>query len=78
MVKCGPNNGYYEKQVLKKIGLRVPNMCKLHFKLNSQCSEGGIYDHVLSTRIFTLIINVIFIQVPKDMRKVARALIWIC
>ena len=47
-------------------------------RLNNQHNWGGLYDQLMNMRIFTLIRNKIFIQVPKIMRKVAMALLWIC
>jgi hypothetical protein len=37
---------------------------------------GNLYDHL--TRNFTLIIDKIFIQAPKIVKKVATSSIWIC
>ena len=36
-----------------------------------------LHDHFMSTRIFTLIMNKIFIGAPKIVRKVARTSIYI-
>ena len=64
---------------LKEIELRAQkyaNQCSL----NSEHYWGGgdLYDNFLSTRIFTSIMNKIFVLAPKIMRKVATASIWIC
>ena len=37
-----------------------------------------LYDHLMSMRIFILILNEIFIRAPKIMRKVTAISIWIC
>ena len=39
---------------------------------------GGVYDHLMSMRIFTLVMNEIFIRAVKFLRKLATTLIWIC
>ena len=51
---------------LKEIGLHAKNLDN-HSRLNSQHNWGALYYHVLSTRIFTLIVT----SAPKIMRKVA-------
>ena len=58
-------------------------------RLNSQLICGGLggggnglyehkNDHLTSTKIFTLLMNGIFIRALNIMRKVATASIWIC
>ena len=37
----------------------------------------GLYDHMISTRIFTFTLNEIFMWAPKIMRQMATATIWI-
>jgi hypothetical protein len=39
---------------------------------------GGLYDHLMSMRIFTLIINEMFIQALEFTKKVSMTLIWLC
>ena len=62
---------------LKEIGLHLQNM---KINLNSIINMIGwdLHDRLSSTKIFTLIMSMIFIWVPKTMRKVAMASIWIC
>ena len=43
------------------------------FKFNSQHNWGDLYDHLMRARVFTLIMNKIFIRDPKMMRKLAMA-----
>ena len=47
-------------------------------RLNSQHNWRDLYDHLTSTRIFTLRINKIFIWAPKIMRQMAMGNICIC
>ena len=52
-----------------------------HSMLNSHHSLGwgrDLYIHLISTRIFTLKFNKIFIRAPKIMRNVAMGLFWTC
>jgi hypothetical protein len=49
------------------------------FPLNPSVMEvNGIYDHSMSTRCFSLIINKIFVWASKITRQVTMAKIWIC
>ena len=43
-----------------------------NFRLNSQHIRGDLYNQLRSSRIFTLIMNKIFILTPQIMRKIAR------
>jgi hypothetical protein len=48
-----------------------------HFQLDSEDNLGDLYDHLMSTQIFTLIMNKIFIsELQNFMRKVATTLTW--
>ena len=48
-------------------------------RLNIQHSwRGGLYDHLASLRIFTMIINKILIWAPNFMRKMTITRIWSC
>ena len=50
-----------------------------HSKFESRHKYGNLqYHHSMSMRIFTLIINEIFIRAPKIMRNVAKASFSIC
>ena len=44
----------------KEIGVSAQNMLN-HSRLNSQHNWGGLYDHSMSMRIFTVIVKMIFI-----------------
>ena len=48
-----------------------------HSRLDSQRNRENLYNYVMSMRIFTLIMNKIFIHAPKIMGKAAIASIWI-
>ena len=76
VVWCGYKNKYEKDICLKEIGLHAQNMITI-LSL-SQHDWGDLYDHLLSTKIFTLIIYKIIIGAPKIMRKVSTASIWIC
>ena len=60
MVRCGSTNGYKKRQVFK----RHWTMCSRYdnySRFNSQHNLRGLYDYLMSTRIFTLKMNKIFI-----------------
>ena len=59
--------------VNKEIGVCAPNMIIILGLISTQ--GGGLYDHIVSMRIFTLIVNKMFIGTHKIMRKVATTLI---
>ena len=53
MVRCGSTNGYKKRQVFK----RDWTMCSRYHnysRFNSQHNLRGLYDYLMSTRIFTL------------------------
>ena len=73
--------------VFKEIELCAQNMITILGSIVNLFVVGwgggnGLYehknDHLTSTKIFTLLMNGIFIQALKIMRKVATASIWIC
>ena len=80
VVRCGSNHKYQKDICLKEAGLRAHNMITvLNSIININFFGGGYtYDHLISTRIFTSIMNKTFIWALKIMKKVAMALIWIC
>jgi len=49
-----------------------------HLRLDSQHNWADLYDHLMSTEVFTLIAYRTFIRAPKTMGKMTPALIWIC
>ena len=65
-----------KKTCFKKIWDYVLQIC-YHSKLNSQHDQGDLYDHLISTRISTLIMNKIFMGALKIMTKMAMDMIWI-
>ena len=46
--------------------------------LNKIWGGGYVYDHLMSMRIFNMIMGNIFIQSPKMMRNAVMASIWLC
>ena len=56
----------------------VPSIYDNHSRVNNQHVWRELYDHPMSTKFFTSIMNKIFIRAPKMIRKVTMALIWIC
>jgi hypothetical protein len=66
-----------KRHLFKEIGLHAQNMMVI-LGLENQHHGGGLYDHLLSMRIFTLILSKISIQAPKIMRIVAIVFIWNC
>ena len=71
VVRCGFKNKYQEDMCLKEIGLHGISKYDNHYRLNGQSSYevGNLDDHLMGMKIFTLIINKIFIQTPKSVRK---------
>ena len=77
VVRCGSKNGYQKGIIrLKELGLHAQN--HNHSMLKSQQNWGDLYDHLMSTTLFTLVMNKVIRWALNMMRKVATALIWIC
>jgi hypothetical protein len=70
VVRCGSKSEYQKNLDLKKIRLRTQNMMIAIVNIIGV----GLYDHFMSTIIFTFMMNKIFIRAPKSRRKVASAL----
>ena len=60
MGSCGSKNGHQEGMCSKEIRLHAQNMLTI-LGLMVNMTRGDLYDHLMSTRIFTLIMNKIFI-----------------
>ena len=71
MVRCGSKNRH-QKDVLKEIELHAQNM--ITFKVQTSTYLGDLFDHVISMRIFTLIMKIIM-GTPQMIRKMAS--VWI-
>ena len=75
VIRCSSENKHQKDIFSKEIAQRVQNMItQLSSLVNIfGVGEGRGYpdDHFVSLRIFILIMNEIFIQAPKLMRKVA-------
>jgi hypothetical protein len=63
--------------VLKEIGLHVQNIITIHCSIIDIIGGGGLYDHVMSMRIFLVVINV-FLSAQKFTRTVGYGLNRIC
>ena len=73
VVWCGSKNKYQKDTCLKEIGLHAQNMITIVASIIDLLG-GNLYDHSMSTRIFTLILNKIYVWAPKIM---ATTSIWI-
>ena len=49
-------------------------MCS-KYENHSKLDWGDLYDHLMSTKIFTFMMNMIFIQVLKIMRQMAMGMV---
>ena len=65
VVGVGAKNGYRKDKCLKEIGLCTQN----YSRFNNQHEWKNLYDHLMNIRIFTLIMNKIFIWAPRSMNK---------
>ena len=80
LVGCLSKNGTPNKHVLK----RNWTMCSKfinHSRYNNPHNGGEgrrPMDHLITQRIFTLRINMIFIRTPYMMKTMATGTIWIC
>ena len=78
VVRCGSKNRHQKDMCSKENGLCAQNMLTiLHFIVNI-IGVGDLYDHIKSMRIFTMIMNEIFICTLKIMRQMAMSTFWIC
>ena len=57
VVMCGSKNGHKKYMYLKEIGLRAQYMMTILGSIVNIIGRGNLYDHLMSTRIFTLIMN---------------------
>jgi hypothetical protein len=68
MVRCRFKNWHKKDMCLEKNGLCAQNMLfALGSIVNITLGERGLYDHFMSMKLFTLIINKMFIRVSKIM-----------
>ena len=77
LVRCDSKNGYQKNMISKEIGLPAQNMLSILSSTINIIVE-DLHDHFMSTRIFNLILNKIFIRAPRTMREVVSASIQIC
>ena len=79
MIWCGSKDRCHKKMCLLEIGLRAQSTITiLGTIVTISGGKGDLYDHLTSTKIFTLITYEIFIQTPKIMKKLATTLICSC
>ena len=76
VVRCGSKNGH-QRLVFKRDWATCSKYLN-YSRLSSQHVWGNQYGHLMSMRIFTLIMNKIFIWAPKILRQLAKGTIWIC
>ena len=60
VVRCGSKKRYQNNMCLKRIGLHAQNIKPIS-RFIFHHNWGSLYDHLMSMRIFTLIMNKIFI-----------------
>ena len=77
MVRCESKNRHHEVRVLDRDWIACSKYAN-HSTLNSQNHWGDLYDHLMTTKIFTSIVNKIFIRAPEIMRQMAICMNWIC
>jgi hypothetical protein len=77
MVGYGFKNGHHKDMCWKEIGLRAKNLLTI-LEATFNISGKNLYDHSMSTGIFTLTMNESFIRAPKMMRRVGTCTIRIC
>ena len=75
MVRCGSKQWHQKDTSLEKIWLHAQNTLTILDSIVNMILE-DLCDHSMSTKIFTLIMNKIFISAQKIWKKVATALIW--
>ena len=69
----------YEKLALKyiclqEIGLCAQNVLTIPSSIVNMIGGGDLYDHLMNTRLFTLMTNKIFIQFVKTMRQMVAGM----
>lgn len=67
-------NGLSQRHVIQR-DWTACLQCDSHSRLSNQYNWDGLYDHLISTRIFTLTMNKICVWAPRIMREVASSLI---
>ena len=67
LVGCGSKNRH-EKDMFESDWTTF-SKCVIYSRFNSQHNWGDVYDHLTRKRIFTSIMNKIFIRALKNMRK---------
>ena len=79
MVRCGSKYGHQKDVYLKKIGLCTQKMLTtLSSVVNIIGGGPTVYGHLMSARIFTMIMNKIFHMNSRNYEESCYTLIWIC
>ena len=75
MVRCRSKYGHQIGIIcLKEIGLRARNLLTILGSIVNNNSQ-DLHGHLMSSRMFTLIMNKVFVWAPEIMRKMAMATI---
>ena len=61
VVWYGSKNGYQKTCVLKRLDCVLEKIYDIYFMLSTPHNGGNLYDLLINTRIFTLIMNEMFI-----------------
>ena len=78
VVRFGSKEWHQHDMCLKRIiGLRAQNYAN-HSRLDSQHDRRDLYGDLMSTRIFSLVMNKIFVLAPKITRQSDTGTTWIC
>lgn len=75
MVRCGSKNGHQKD--IYFIGLCVQSMLTI-LDLIVDIIGGDLVDHLMNSRILTLIMNEMFIRASHIMKQMTTSTIWIC
>ena len=77
MVRCGPKNGNHRGLYFKRDWTKCSKFAN-YSRFNNQHNWGNLYDHLMSTRNFTLTIKKMFMWAPKIMRQMDMGMMWLC
>ena len=78
MVQCGSKHRHKKRHHEFKRDWTPCSKFVNHSRLTSPHSWGDLYDHLMTSRIFTLIMKRITTWASRLMRKMETATIWIC
>ena len=78
VIRCASKNKYHEDIMYLKKNQTMCSKYDNQYRLNSQHHWVNLYDHLTSKRIFTFMMNKVFVRAPKVMRNIATTFMWIC